>query len=182
MHRSGKIAGTIALSLGLITAVSGCSDEKTKSAPDLPNKFCWNAFDPEDVHAHLPVGDETKQDTDPFYFSERRRSVNCLIYVDGNSGFRASAKLEDDEGFTEWSTYESANPEPIAVGKKGIVWDTGAATHVACEPTASSGPSTGKFLRLDIGVTGTQGKGGRKTLPGILKQFTAFAQKELKCA
>ncbi|MFH9197995.1 hypothetical protein ACH4KT_11180 [Streptomyces anulatus] len=59
--------------------------------------------------------------------------------------------------------------------------NTGARTYFPCKATANSDPSTAKYLELEIFLSGAQVENHRKTLPGLLKQFTAFAQKELRC-
>lgn len=182
MRRTGRVTTTVAFATALMAAAVGCSQDDEKTAPELPGNFCWNAFSPEDVHSLLPVGESVKEDADPFRFSERTRFVSCLLYVDGNNGFHAWAKTEDDETFTERNTYESADPDPIPIGENGIVWNTGAATHISCRLPKHSGPSSGNYVRLSIELSGAVGQNERKALPGLLKQFTAFAQKELKCA
>jgi len=182
MRRTGSIAATLTLSLALVTSVVGCSETQAKTAPELPQQFCWNAFNREDVQALLPVGEVMKQDTDEFQFSERVRYNSCILYVDGNYGFRAFATFEDEEKFIDWSSWNPRSPDPLRVGRKGIVWDTGAATYIACKPVAGTGPSTAKYLELRIHASGTRGQNERETLPGLLKQFTAFTEKELKCA
>ncbi|MFJ6510060.1 hypothetical protein ACIQMO_23095 [Streptomyces sp. NPDC091406] len=181
MHRISRATTAVALSVALTATAVGCSQDEKKAAPRLPAEFCWDAFSPEDVQPLLPVGDTLKEDTDPFRFSETKRFVSCLLYVDGNDGLHAWAKVEDDETFTERNTYESADPDPIPVGRKGIVWNTGATTHISCHPAENTEPLPGKYLRLSVELSGAAGQNERKTLPGLLKQFTTFAQKELKC-
>ncbi|MFE7483470.1 hypothetical protein [Streptomyces sp. NPDC057552] len=159
----------------------GCAETKTESTPKLPAEFCWNAFDHEDVQPILPTGERLKQDTEEFNFTDRNRSASCLIYVDGNSAFDVHARFERNEEIIEWSSFDELEPEPVKIGKKGIVWDTGAITYFPCGAAAESGPLVAKYLELKIYVSGAQVQNQRKTLPGLLKQFTTFAQKELKC-
>ncbi|MEE1737671.1 hypothetical protein PUR49_14350 [Streptomyces sp. BE147] len=118
---------------------------------------------------------------DPFYFSERVRQASCRVLIDGNQGFDAVARLENSKDLIEWSSWDPAKPDPISVGEKGIVRDSGAATYFACKPTAHSGPSRGQYLELRIEVRASPDKNERQALPKLLKKFTAFAQKELKC-
>ncbi|ARF76019.1 hypothetical protein B7C62_29925 [Kitasatospora albolonga] len=91
------------------------------------------------------------------------------------------ARFERNEEIIEWSSFDELEPEPVKIGKKGIVWDTGAITYFPCGAAAESGPLVAKYLELKIYVSGAQVQNQRKTLPGLLKQFTTFAQKELKC-
>ncbi|MFJ6888680.1 hypothetical protein ACIQRC_28065 [Streptomyces californicus] len=182
MHSISRVATAVALSAALTVTATGCSQEEKKAAPKLPADFCWNAFSAEDVQPLLPVGDNLREDSDPFRFSERKWFVSCLLYIDGNDGFHAWAKMEDAETFAERELYESADPDPIPLGRKGLVWNTGATTHIACRPTESADLFPGKYLRLSVELRGTKGQNERKTLPDLLKQFTAFAEKHLTCA
>jgi hypothetical protein len=166
----------------MVGVSTGCSKTEKKTAPALPSHFCWNAFDETAVQPLIPVGDNLSQDTDPFRFAEHNSSVSCIIYVDGDYGFRAFADFKDEEEFIDWSSWSAHDPDPVHTGEKGIAWNTGAASYVPCRPLAGTGPSTGKFVELRIHASNTGGKSARQALPGLLKQFTAFAQKELKCA
>ncbi|MFD4023754.1 hypothetical protein ACFWRV_09580 [Streptomyces sp. NPDC058576] len=181
MRRPARVMAPLALFLSLGTLTNGCSEAKTKSIPEIPNQFCWNAFDRTAVQPLLPQGDKLSQEIDPFQFAEHNSSTSCILYVDGNYGFRAFADFEDEEDFIDWSSWAARKPDSVRTGVKGIAWDTGAASYVPCRPLPGAGPSTGKFVELRIHVTDAGGKNAREALPGLLKQFTAFAQKELKC-
>ncbi|MGW9299839.1 hypothetical protein ACWHA3_03290 [Streptomyces cyaneofuscatus] len=183
MRRTATTKATLALSLALVAFAAGCSEpEATRTAPKLPHQFCWNAFDREDVQPLLPKGKAIKQEAGGFQFSERVRYKSCILYVDGNYGFRAFATFEDEEDSIDWSSWDARRPDEIPVGRKGIAWNTGAATYIACKPVTGTGPSSAEFMELRIHLSGARGQNERKTLPELLKQFTAFAQKELKCA
>ncbi|WP_146065950.1 hypothetical protein [Streptomyces sp. SM13] len=182
MRRTRRLTAAVTLSMALTAGVAGCAEEKAKTAPKLPNQFCWNAFDRSEVQRILPTGDQLTQDTEDFFFTDRDRSISCLIGVDGMRGFGAHARFEDIEDIIEWSSFDQLKPDSVHVGKKAIVWNTGGITYFPCKAKANSGPSTAKFLQLTIYVSGTRVENQRKTLPGLLEQFTAFAQKELKCA
>lgn len=183
MRRTATTGATLALTLALATFAAGCSEpEATEAAPKLPQQFCWNAFERDDVKPLLPNGDEIKQESGEFKFSERARYKSCIIYVDGNYGFRAFATFEDEEDSIDWSSWDARRPDKIHVGRKGIAWNTGAATYIACKPVTGTGPSSAEFMELRIHLSGARGQNERKTLPDLLKQFTAFAQKKLQCA
>ncbi|MYV63439.1 hypothetical protein GTW37_33875 [Streptomyces sp. SID4931] len=182
MRHAGRFAVAISLSLTIIAASAGCAEEQKKAAPELPKQFCWNAFDRGAVQSILPTGDRLTHDADIFYFAERKKSSNCLVYVNGNDAFSAFAKFQDDEFGFDWSSFDRLKPDPVRIGKKAIAWDTGAITYFPCRATANSGPSTARYLELTIYTTPAKVENQRKSLPHLLKQFTAFAQKELKCA
>ncbi|WP_326702920.1 hypothetical protein [Streptomyces cyaneofuscatus] len=171
-----------AIPLILIATTTGCAEGEPKTAPELPEQFCWNAFDRNDVQPFLPKGDRLSQDADAFRFSERKRFASCLIHVDGNSAFSARATFEENEALLEWSSFDRLKPDTVHIGKKGIVWNTGARTYFPCKTPGDSDTSTANYLELDIFLSGARLQNHRKSLPGLLTQFTTFAQKELKCA
>ncbi|MFE1369878.1 hypothetical protein ACFW84_37350 [Streptomyces anulatus] len=182
MPQTGRITAVTVLSFVLVATGTGCAEEEKKAAPKLPQQFCWNAFDRDDVQPILPTGDRLTEDTESFSFTDRNRAVSCLIHVNGNTAFSAHARFHDIEEIIEWSSFDRLKPDPIRIGKKAIVWETGAITYFPCKAAANSGPSTAKYLELNIYTSAAQVKNQRETLPDLLKQFTAFAQKELKCA
>ncbi|MFI8007525.1 hypothetical protein [Streptomyces sp. NPDC086010] len=177
-NRFAATAATVSILLGLL----GCSaDEKTKAAPELPARICWGAFAGNDVDPLLPAGDAITQRVDPFYYSEHVRSLSCLVYVDGNYGFKAFATRKDSESEIDWSSWEQAHPKTTDAGKKAISWDKGAVSYIPCKPTNSS-PSFGTYVELEVTADNAPDeKRARRILPVLLKQFVAFAEKELKC-
>lgn len=181
MHHIRRISAAVTLSLTLAVATIGCAKDEIKAAPELPDGFCWNAFEKTDVQPYIIPGEKMTQDADTFYFAERKRSASCLIHVDGKSAFSAFARFQDDKLGFDWSSFDRLKPNPVKIGEKGIVWNTGARTYFPCKATANSDPSTAKYLELEIFLSGAQVENHRKTLPDLLKHFTAFAQKELRC-
>ncbi|MFF2235648.1 hypothetical protein [Streptomyces anulatus] len=181
MHNIRRIAAATTLSLTLAMATVGCAKDDIKSTPELPDKFCWNAFEKTNVQPYIIPGEKMTQDSDTFYFTERKSSTSCLIHVDGKSAFSAFARFQDDKIGFDWSSFDRLKPNPVKIGEKGIVWNTGGRTYFPCKATENSDLSTAKYLELEIFLSGTQVENHRKTLPDLLKQFTAFAQKELRC-
>ncbi|ALC22917.1 hypothetical protein ACH46N_25295 [Streptomyces pristinaespiralis] len=181
MHRHKNIAASALVSMLLMTALTSCSGGETRSVPKLPARVCWNAFDGEDVASLLPTGDRATVDTDPFVLAKPADSPTCSIYIDGNTKFQTYALYEDFERSIDWSSYEKAHPEPIDVGEKGIVWYDGAASYIICE--ASKTPSSpGKYIDLTISTSDLPDEEKlRRALPALMKQFVAFAQRELNC-
>ncbi|MCX4680530.1 hypothetical protein OG413_35540 [Streptomyces sp. NBC_01433] len=182
MRKIAKAMAITSASMILATVTAGCSEGETKSVPKLPKKFCWGAFTPKEVSPLLPAGDKATLRMDSFHFSERVRQASCRVYIDGNQGFDAVARLEDTKDLIEWSSWDPADPDPIDVGEKGIVRDNGAATYFACKPTANSGPSLGKYLELRIEVRASPDKNERQTMPKLLEKFMTFTKDKLKCA
>ncbi|MFE2930395.1 hypothetical protein [Streptomyces sp. NPDC059278] len=159
----------------------GCSDGERGAVPALPKRICWNAFAGSDVLPILPAGDEAAVHHGPFVLADDLDSVTCTLEIDGAPSFLAIATLQGFEGRIDWTSMDKANPQPINVGKKGILWDIGAAAYFICEP--SKGPnSPGKYIDLFIDAGGAPDKAKLPSvLPALMKQFVAFAQRKLKC-
>ncbi|MFF2897769.1 hypothetical protein [Streptomyces sp. NPDC057966] len=159
----------------------GCSGGEGKAVPALPKRICWNAFASSDVVPILPVGDKADVYHRPFVLVDDLDSVTCSLDIDGAWKFLASATLRGFEDQIDWTSMDKANPQPINVGKKGIIWDGGAAAYFICEP--SRGPnSPGKYIDLSINTDSVpDGAKLPSVLPALMKQFVAFAQRELKC-
>jgi hypothetical protein len=165
----------------LIGSLTSCSKGEERTAPELPKRICWNVFASEDVNPLLPAGEEVTIDVDPFILNEPSDEPICSLYIDGNTQFQAFARYQDFEQGIDWSSFNVADPEPINVGKKGIIWDDGAAAYIACSPSKT--PSTpGKYIDLHIYSFGKPGDPSeRKTLPALLKHFVEFTKRELNC-
>ncbi|MFF3781531.1 hypothetical protein [Streptomyces sp. NPDC001933] len=130
----------------------------------------------------LPAGDKAAVYHRPFVLVDDLDSVTCSLDIDGAPTFLAIATLRGFEDQIDWTSMDKAKPQPIDVGKKGILWDIGAATYFTCEP--SRGPnSPGKYIDLFVNAGSAPDKGKlQRVLPALLKQFVTFAQRELKCA
>ncbi|MFD0625015.1 hypothetical protein ACFQ2K_21915 [Streptomyces sanglieri] len=170
---------TFVILMGLLT---GCSDSERKAVPELPKRICWNAFASSDVLPILPTGDKAAVYHRPFVLVEDLDSVTCSLDIDGVWKFLANATLQGFEDQIDWTSMDKANSRPINVGKKGIIWDSGAAAYFICEP--SKGPnSPGKYIDLSIDTDGVPNEAKLPSvLPALMKQFVAFAQSELKCS
>ncbi|MEV5203366.1 hypothetical protein [Streptomyces sp. NPDC053720] len=175
---SAAVVSTFVILAGLLV---GCSGSEEKAVPELPKRICWNAFASSDVLPVLPTGDKASVHHRPFVLAEDLDSVTCSLDIDGAPMFAADAALRGFEGQVDWSSMDKANPQPIDVGKKGIIWDSGAASYFICEP--SKGPnSPGRYIDLRITVGSAPDKAKLPSvLPALMKQFVAFAQRELKC-
>ncbi|MGW2182407.1 hypothetical protein ACWCXX_30835 [Streptomyces sp. NPDC001732] len=171
-------ASIFAILAGLLV---GCSSEEKKAVPELPKRICWGAFASSDVSPILPTGKKATLSHRPFVFAGNYDSVTCSLDIDGATKFLANAALRGFEDQIDWNSVDKANPQPIDVGKKGIIWYDGAAAYFVCEP--SKGPnSPGKYIDLFISTDSVPDKGKLPSvLPALLKQFMAFAQRELKC-
>ncbi|MFB6503439.1 hypothetical protein ACFYXP_12405 [Streptomyces sp. NPDC002466] len=175
---AAAVASIFVILAGLLT---GCSDSERKAVPELPKRICWNAFASSDVSPILPTGDEATVSHRPFVLVEDLDSVTCSLSIDGAPAFMVNATLRGFEDQIDWTSMDKAKPHSINVGKKGILWDIGAAAYFTCKP--SSGPgSPGKYINLFIDAGGAPDKAKLPSvLPKLLRQFVEFAQRELKC-
>ncbi|WP_406528909.1 hypothetical protein [Streptomyces sp. I8-5] len=181
MRRFVNSVALVSILVILAGLLAGCSDSERKAVPALPKRICWNAFASSDVSPILPVGDKADVYHRPFVLVEDLDSVTCTLAIDGAPSFLAIATLQGFEDQIDWTPMDRANPQPINVGKKGIIWDSGAAAYFICEP--SKGPnSPGKYIDLHITAGSVPDKAKvSSVLPALMKQFVAFAQRELKC-
>ncbi|MDW4899301.1 hypothetical protein RB625_12865 [Streptomyces californicus] len=182
MRRHAVIMTSLALSIALTTLATGCSREKEKTSPEIPNQFCWSALEKKTVQPLMPAGNKISQDIKSFYFTDRISRTRCKLYVDGRYAFGAHAKFPRFEEDVDWSSWEKYKPDPVRAGKKAIVWDTGAASYLPCKPLPGAGPSTATRMELEIFVAGSGNRNDRKALSHLIKQFSAFAEKHLTCA
>ncbi|MFJ2587739.1 hypothetical protein [Streptomyces sp. NPDC087538] len=181
MRRFVSAAAAASIFVILAGLLAGCSGSEKKAVPKLPKRICWNAFASSDVSPILPAGDKAAVYHRPFVLVEDLDSVTCSLEIDGASKFLATATLRGFEDQIDWTSMDKAKPQPINVGKKGIVWDIGAAAYLTCEP--SGGPnSPGKYIDLRITAGSAPDKAKLPSiLPALLRQFVTFAQRELKC-
>ncbi|QIP86272.1 hypothetical protein GLX30_22080 [Streptomyces sp. Tu 2975] len=173
---------TAALTLMLLqSALTGCSQDEAKAVPELPERLCWDLFSSKDLLPFLAVGEEADIRSRPFALAEGPDTANCSLDIDGIPQFSANAALREFEDEIDWTTYEKASPTPINVGSRGIVWHNGAVSYFTCVPSnAASTP--GQYIELTLHTYDEPGNPEpRKALPALLKQFVAFAQRELNC-
>ncbi|MFZ4297434.1 hypothetical protein ACOZE3_05830 [Streptomyces cinereoruber] len=174
--RSAVVAVALA---GLLV---GCSPGEPAAAPELPARVCWGAFSGSEVAPFLPAGKKVTVSDGDFELNESMDSETCSVDVDGVTRFMVNATFREFERSIEWSSWDQRDPRPLDVGKKGIIWDVGAATYFLCEPSKS--PSDpGKYITLYIATLGkVDSKKAQSAVPGLLEKFMAYAQRELKCS
>ncbi|WP_371096864.1 hypothetical protein [Streptomyces sanglieri] len=167
MRRFVSAAAAVSIFVILAGLLTGCSGSKEKAVPELPKRICWNAFASSDVSPVLPVGDKAAVHHRPFVLAEDLDSVTCSVGIDGVWKFLADATLHGFEDQIDWTSMDKADPQSIDVGKKGIIWDSGAAAYFICE--LSKGPnSPGKYIDLTIY---TDSVPDEAKLPSVLRHF-----------
>ncbi|MFJ9828829.1 hypothetical protein ACIRSU_31320 [Streptomyces sp. NPDC101160] len=173
-------ASTVVILAGVLAS---CSNGEEKSVPKLPARLCWDVFATSDMSPVLPPGDRAELDTNSssFWLSKDHDNASCILYIDGNPKFEATAYLWGFEDSVDWTSWDPAKPKPLHTGDKGIIWATGAASYFTCEP-AKNPNSPGEYIELRLFADDAPDKSKVQTvLPPLMKQFVAFAQRELKC-
>ncbi|MEV4682075.1 hypothetical protein [Streptomyces kurssanovii] len=165
----------------LFAAMTGCSNSEPEAVPELPERICWGVFTENEIAPLMPVGKKAEMHADAFVFDEDRRdSATCSLYIDGRHGMLVNAVILDFEDEVDWSSWDVAKPQPIDVGKKGLIWRGGAGTHLACEEPKS--PEPGKYIQMHISTDRSPDKEKlQAALPGLLRQLVTFAKRELNC-
>ncbi|MGW4998376.1 hypothetical protein ACWEP8_11925 [Streptomyces hydrogenans] len=186
MRRLSRAA--VAVSTAMVTAclLASCTASEGKAVPKLPERICWGggAFAGSDVAPLLPSGDKAEfspQSGDAFALTKELDSVTCTLYIDGNTRFQAIATRRNFAESIEWSSWDAADPKPLDLGDKGIIYDTGVHTYFTCEP-AKNPRSPGKYIELRIHADHAPDKSKlQAALPALMEDFMAYAQRELKC-
>lgn len=168
-------------SAALVGAIllSGCSASPEKRRPEVPARVCWDAFAGSDIEPLLPDGETARSETRlPFELYGRKKSVTCVVYVDGNTHFLATAAREPGEFELDWSTWEKAWGRPLEVGEKGLIWDSGTVTYFFCKK-----PDSRDKIELHLyGSIRGDAPRAERLLTELTKKFMAFAKKELGCS
>jgi hypothetical protein len=159
--------------------VGGCSSPPENRRPEIPGRVCWDAFTGSDVEPFLRDGEKARSQTRlPFELYGWKSSVTCVVYVDGNNQFMATAARQAGDVDLDWSTWERAGGTPLDVGEQGLIWNSGTVTYFFCGKPDSRDKIE---LRLDGSIRDDIPK-ARRLLTELTKKYLAFAQKELDCS
>ncbi|MFF5500400.1 hypothetical protein [Streptomyces roseolus] len=177
MSRSRSAAAAVALA-GLLV---GCSPGAPKAAPELPERICWGAFSGPEVNRILAPSEKVSHSARPFVLTEEGDHASCQVYADRATSFMAGVELLASEDEAEREMWRFPDALPLDVGTGGSIRPGGAATYVACDPAASFGRSgTYIALEIDFSIVPDEAK-AQDALPGLLKGFLAFTERELRC-
>ncbi|MEV6203025.1 hypothetical protein AB0M64_24080 [Streptomyces sp. NPDC051771] len=168
--------------LAVAALLAGCSQGEPKAAPELPARICWGAFSGPEVNRLLAPAEKVSHTARHFAPADAGDETSCAVYADRATSFLAGAELLGSEGDAERELWRYPDALPLDVGRGGSVRNGGATTYFACRPAASL-TGSGKYLALDIDFTGVPDEAkAQDALPGLLKDFMAFAERELDCA
>ncbi|MEW2138994.1 hypothetical protein AB0892_20780 [Streptomyces sp. NPDC005409] len=171
--RNAVAPRVLAATLVAAAALTGCGKEQKAAAPQLPERTCFGVFARSDLEPLMGYG-ETVELFGPAdaRLSAVRRGVTCNVYVDGKGRVLAMATRQPLGQSFFWPPTDPPPPDPLPLGDKGIVWDTGARVALTC-----NGPK--ESFELELGLSGSV----EHMKPGTSKAlFTALTTKYLESA
>ncbi|MDX3539054.1 hypothetical protein PV721_32945 [Streptomyces sp. MB09-01] len=165
----------LAVVLLATAALAGCAEEKKAAAPQLPERTCFGVFTRTDLEPLMGYG-ETVEVSGPVdaRLTAARRGVTCNVYVDGQGRVLVTATRQPLEQSFAWPPTDPNQPppDPLPLGDKGIVWNTGARVALACKGSKDS-------FALELGLSGSV----EHMKPGTSRAlFTALMTKYLESA
>lgn len=170
-----------AVALAGALALTGCAEAVKDASPRLPERTCFGIFTRSDLEPLMGPG-KTVKETSPtdVKLSAERRSATCNVDVDGEGRFVVSATRQPAGQHFTWPPTDPNQPaaDPLALGDKGIVWNTGARVALTCK-----GPEDSFELLLTIGGSVEHMKPGtsRSLFTGLMTKYVAAATQQTGC-
>jgi hypothetical protein len=173
------------LASAILAACSHGGSEK--EVPKLPHRICWGAFPGDEVRTLLKPGSRLSIDTKrPFDLYSGKVTTSCIVYIDGNTGFLATASRLDS--YMSWKLRRENYDSRMHVGQEGMLSDTGTASYFTCDRPANLPkdrwhPNSERYIILEIDIWNSPGdpNNHRKVLTSLMKKFVPFAQQKLRC-
>ncbi|MCJ1677083.1 hypothetical protein MTF65_06930 [Streptomyces sp. APSN-46.1] len=140
-----------AVTLVVAVALSGCAEEKKAAAPQLPERTCFGVFTRSDLEPLMGYGEEVKESSPvDARLTAERRGATCNVYVDGEGRVLVTAERRPLGQSITWPPTDQNQPapDPLALGDKGIVWNTGARVALTCKGSKNS-------FELELGISGS---------------------------
>ncbi|MFD7260872.1 hypothetical protein [Streptomyces sp. NPDC059874] len=140
-----------AVTLVLAVALSGCAEEKKAATPQLPERTCFGVFTRSDLEPLMGSGEEVKEDAPvDARLTAERRGATCNVYVDGKGRVLVTAERRPLGQSITWPPTDPNQPapDPLPLGDKGIVWNTGARVALTCKGSTDS-------FELELGISGS---------------------------
>ncbi|MET9884815.1 hypothetical protein ABZZ20_17110 [Streptomyces sp. NPDC006430] len=178
--RTARVALTCAVVLFGSVVVAGCSEGKPAASLRLPERTCFGIFTRSDLEPLMGKGEEVKEaGPADVRLTAERRGATCNVDVDGKGRFLASATRQPLEQSFFWHPEMiKPAPDPLALGDKGLVYDTGARVLVTCK-----GPKDEFQLELVLGGSIDSMKAGtsRQLFGDLMKKFLDVAKQQTQC-
>ncbi|MFG2993139.1 hypothetical protein ACGFZK_28215 [Streptomyces sp. NPDC048257] len=176
--RSARIPLVLATALVVAVTLTGCAEEKKAAAPQLPERTCFGVFTRADLEPLMGYGDsvEVSGPVDARLTAERR-SATCSVYVDGRGRALVTATRQPLGQSFVWPPTDPA-PDPLPLGDKGIVWQTGARVALTC-----NGPKDSFELELGLSGSVEHMKPGtsQALFTALMTKFLASARQQTQC-
>ncbi|MEU9251467.1 hypothetical protein AB0D66_06440 [Streptomyces sp. NPDC048270] len=171
----------VVTALAAAVALTGCTESEKAAAPRLPDRTCFGIFTPSDIEPLMGSG-TTVNETAPvdIRLSAERRSATCNVDVDGQGRLLVSATRQPLGQHFTWPPGDPNQPaaDPLPLGDKGTVWNTGARVALTCKG------STDSFeLLLTIGGSVEHMKPGtsRSLFTTLMEKYLAAAKQQTGC-
>jgi hypothetical protein len=177
-----KARTRIALTAALAgtTALAGCSEQEKAAEAQLPERTCFEVFTRSDLAPLLGNGDVVKVSApSDLRLTAERRGATCTVDVDGRVSFVASATRQPlDQSFFWNPELIKPAPDPLPLGEKGIVYDTGARVLLVCR-----GPKDSFQVELSLsGSIDHVGRGqSRPLFSELMRKFVPVATEQTTC-
>ncbi|WKV73737.1 hypothetical protein AW27_020800 [Streptomyces sp. PCS3-D2] len=177
-------ARTIPLLAGTLAAaavLTGCAEEKKAAAPKLPERSCFGVFTRSDLEPLVGYG-ETVKVSGPAdaRLTAEHRAATCSVDVDGRGRVLVAATRQPlGQSFFWPSTVQNQSaPDPLPLGDKGIVWNTGARVALTCKGAKDS-------FELELALSGSveHVKPGtsRALFTALMTKYLASAKQQTQC-
>ncbi|MFF1338734.1 hypothetical protein ACFVYT_12625 [Streptomyces sp. NPDC058290] len=163
-----------------MAVVAGCAEGTNAAAPKLPERTCFGVFSRSDLDPLMGNGEEVKE-VGPIdmRLTAERRGATCNVDVDGKGRFLASATRQPLEQSFFWNP-EMIRPAPdeLALGDRGLVYDTGARVVLTCKGTKD-------VFQLELSLSGSiehMKKGeSRPLFTKLMTKFLDVAKEQTQC-
>ncbi|MEV7526201.1 hypothetical protein [Streptomyces sp. NPDC091371] len=180
--RSARAFAATVLAAGALLA--GCSDgsdeQQASTASEMPERLCWGAFDAKTVAPLLGSGKRITEDTrDVFSLAADLDKITCRVQLDGKTVMTAFAWRKPLGSDAFWQAFDPLRPEKLDMGRKGLVWDGGAALLYTCRTPTESFELE---LTTDNGPASMDSTEAKALNAQLMKDYQDFTRKQLNCA
>ncbi|KMO97971.1 hypothetical protein [Streptomyces roseus] len=170
-------AAAVAITQAVLT---GCSKGTETAASKLPERTCFDVFDRSDLGPLVGNGEQVNvSGPADMQLTAVRRGATCSVDVDGKDRFLASATRQPLEQSFFWNAQLIKPPaDPLPLGDKGIVYDTGARVLLVCKGSQDS-------FQVELSLSGSTDqveKGeSRPLFTRLMKKFVEAGRQQTRC-
>nr|WSX51647.1 hypothetical protein OG409_23605 [Streptomyces sp. NBC_00974] len=178
--RKTRISFVCVTTLVAGAVLTGCADGKKEATPQLPERSCFGVFARSDLEPLMGSG-ETVKETSPtdVRLTADHRSATCTVDVDGKGRVLVTATRQPlGQSFLWHPDQNQPAPDPLALGDKGIVWNTGARVALTCKGAADS-------FELELGISGStehvKPADRRPLFTSLMTKYLEVAKQQTAC-